>query len=805
MKQIKEKKYRSLSEKELYRKCDLSFLQFRTTEEVSPLTQFVGQPRAISALEFGLSIRDEFFHIYAAGPPGTGKFALIMNILEGLAKKKPTPPDWVYVHNFEDPSRPRALDLPPGKGREFADDMKNLVENLKREIVRTFESELYSKKREELIKDYEKKKETLIQEFSKKAKEYGFLLKTAPAGFIIIPAIDGKPLSPQEYEMLKPELKEEFERKKEEIERELQHVLKEAKKIDRKIQEELKKLDKDFTKAATSHFFEELKEKYRQNKKLLEYLEEVEEDVLQNFDIFRRKETLPIPQKDPFTKYRVNVLVDNSGKKGAPIVHEPFPNYYNILGRIEKEAQMGMLVTDFTLITAGALHRANGGFLVIQVEELFKHPFAYEALKSALKSGKIQIEDIGERFGIVATKSLKPEPIPCKVKVILLGDPIYYHLLYYYDPEFKEIFKVKAQFDTEMERNEGNIRHYASFISYLCRKEGLKHFDRSAVARIVEYGSRLVENKRKLSTQFAEISDVVRESSYWAEKEGSDYVKAQHVDKALKERVFRSNLVEEKIQEMIKEGQILVDTRGERVGVVNGLSIIHLGDFRFGRPVRITVSVGSGKDGVVDVERESGLGGKLHTKALMIWSGYFMEKYAYKFPVSLSAKIAFEQSYEGVEGDSASSAELFALLSELSGIPIKQGIAVTGSVNQKGEIQPVGGINEKIEGFYKVCKIQGLTGEQGVIIPKRNLENLMLDGEVREAVKQGKFKIFAIENVDEGLEILTGVPAGKRRRDGTYEPGTIHGLVEKKLKEFQEALKEVEKAKKSKRKTSKLK
>ncbi|HDN79541.1 MAG TPA: Lon protease family protein, partial [Chloroflexi bacterium] len=491
-------------------------------------------------------------------------------------------------------------------------------------------------------------------------------------------------------------------------------------------------------------------------------------------------------------KYDVNVLVDNSHLTGAPVVIELNPTYVNLMGRIEKEAMFGTLITDFTLIKAGALHRANGGYLVIQVEDLLRNPYSWQGLKLALANGKIIIEEIGERLGFITTKTLQPEPIPLDVKVVLIGSPVLYHYLYNLDEEFKELFKVKADFDTRMDRNEENIKAYCAFICGICQKENLLPFENSGMAKIVEYGSRLAGDQDKLSTRFADIADIIREAHFWASREGATSVKAEHVQKALAEKVYRSNLVQERVREMIEKGTILIDTEGEVVGQVNGLSVVSLGDFTFGKPTRITATIGVGKEGIVDIERETKLGGPIHTKGVLILTGYLIQKYAQDKPLTLAARLVFEQSYEGVEGDSASAAEVFALLSALSGLPIKQGIAVTGSLDQKGRIQAIGGVNEKIEGFFEICKAKGLNGEQGVIIPRSNLRHLMLKEEVVEAVKEGKFHIYAIETVDEGIEILTGVKAGKRLEDGAFEKDSVNYLVDKRLRELSKEYREAE-------------
>jgi lon-related putative ATP-dependent protease len=542
----------------------------------------------------------------------------------------------------------------------------------------------------------------------------------------------------------------------------------------------------------------DLTDKYKDVPDVAAYLKDVQNDILDNLPQFVKgpeeppQTPFPIPwmKADPFRKYDVNVVVDNSEVKGAPVVMESNPTYLNLFGRIENEAQFGALVTDFSMIRGGSLHRANGGYLILPVEELLRNPFSYDSLKRGLKNEHIVIEGAEERLGFIATKSLKPEPIPLSVKVILIGDPYLYQQLYILDMEFNQLFKVKADFDTTMDRTEENTKQYAAFVCMLCQKESLKHLDGSGLAKLVEHSSRLAEDQQKLSTRFAEVADIIREANFYATQENSDSVTGAHVKKAIEEKIYRSKLIQEKIQEMIKRGVLLIDTDAENVGQVNGLSVIGLGDFAFGSPSRVTASVGLGREGVVDIEREAKMGGPIHTKGVLILSGYLNEKYAQDKPLSLSARLVFEQNYEGVEGDSASSTELYSILSALSEIPIKQNIAVTGSVNQKGEVQAIGGVNEKIEGFFEVCKAEGFTGRQGVMIPESNVQNLMLKEEIVEAVRKGKFHIYSVKTIDEGIEVLTGVKAGERLKDGAFAKETVNYRVDKRLREMAEKLRE---------------
>jgi lon-related putative ATP-dependent protease len=568
--------------------------------------------------------------------------------------------------------------------------------------------------------------------------------------------------------------------------------------LDGKANEELQKLNHDVALYAIGHLVADLKEKYKEFPQVVNYIEDVQNDLLENLTQFvkEKPEVPPTPspfpwvKELPFRKYEVNVIADNSGLKGAPVIVEHSPTYQNLFGRIEKEAQFGMLITDFTMIHRGSIHKANGGYLVLRAEALIQTPLSWENLKMALTSGQAAVEEPGERFGFITTKGLKPEPIPLNLKVILIGNPLLYLMLYTYDMDFKELFKVKADFDTTMNRTKENMHNYATFICAFCRKENLKHLDASAVSKIIEYSSRLAEDQEKLSTRFAEIGDIIREASFYATQEGAQYVNASHVKKAIEEKLYRSNLIQDKIKEMIEKNILLIDTEGKTVGQVNGLSVMGLGDFAFGSPSRVTASIGMGREGIIDIERKAKLGGPIHTKGVLILSGYLTEKYAQDKPLSLSARLVFEQSYEEIEGDSASSTELYSILSALSGLPIKQSIAVTGSVNQKGEVQAIGGVNEKIEGFYEVCKVKGLSGHQGVIIPESNVQNLMLKEEIVDSCKAGKFSVYPVKTIEEGIEILTEVRAGTRLPDGTFEEGTVNYMVDKRLREIAEKLRE---------------
>lgn len=787
-----------LSAEKLRLKCDPSFMNCETTEELLPLREIVGQKRAVRSLKFGLGIRNHGFNIYVAGWAGTGRTTAVKNFVDETARIEPAPSDWCYVNNFSNQYEPQAIQLPAGKGKDFQSDVRNLIENIRAAIPTTFESEDYTRKREVTLKGLENQRKELIDKLNAKAQEEGFVIQTTPIGLLLIPVVKGKPVSEQELISFPQKMRDEIREKRERLEDQLRNTMRQFFDMERKIHEELKKLNRDVALYAIGHLVDDLIEKYKDIQEVTTYLRVVQNDILDNLTQFiksdepQSKIQFPLPwmREAPFKKYEVNLFVDNSDLKGAPVIMEVNPTYQNLVGRTEKEAQFGALVTDFTMIRGGALHKANGGYLILRVEEVLRNPFSYEALKRALRDKRIIMEEPEERYGFLSIKSLKPQPIPLKIKVIIIGDPYVYQLLFTMDKEFKELFKVKAEFDTTMTRTDENVRAYAAFVCMLCQKEELKHLDRSALAKIVEYSSRLAADQLKLSTRFAEVADIIREANFYASQEKSEKISGVHIKQAAEEKIYRSKLIQEKIQEMIQREILLIDTDTENVGQVNGLSVMGLGDFAFGNPSRVTASLGLGREGVIDIEREAKMGGPIHTKGVLILSGYLNEKYAVNKPLSLSARLVFEQSYEGVEGDSASSTELYAILSALSGLPIKQCFAVTGSVNQKGEVQAIGGVNEKIEGFFEVCKVKGLTGKQGAIIPKSNVQNLMLKEEIVEAVEQGKFHLYSVKTIDEGIEILTGVKAGVRTKDGTFEAGTVNYKVDKRLSEMAEKLRE---------------
>jgi lon-related putative ATP-dependent protease len=737
------------------------------------------------------------FNLYLAGETGTGRSSTIKNLLKKRSALEPPPQDWCYVNNFRTPDNPVSLALPAGKGSELAEEMKELLEGVKINIPKALESKEYETNKVAIIEEYQEKNGVLFGRLEGEAGEKGFDLQRTVSGLVMVPQKEGRNYTQEEYEALSKEERDKLDEVGKDLTEKLNDVLRQVRENEKATKDSLAQLDRELGLSAVGHHMEPLKEKFGAFPKVLSYLETVQEDILLNLEDFKTQQPAPLiagfrlPRQEPsFERYDINIFVDNKGIEGAPVVFEANPTYNNLFGRIEHVMQMGgAATTNFTLIKPGALHRANGGYLIVDAREVLINPFAWDALKRCIRNVEIRIEDVLEQYRFMTVVSLKPEPVPLQAKIIMIGSPWIYYLLYYLEPDYRKFFKVKADFDSRVARTPEIMRDYALFVSSHCKNERLLPFDRSGVAGLLEYSARLVEDQEKLSSQFMEISDLIREADYWAQKDNSPLVTRDFVRRAVDEKVYRSNRIEERMQEMFDEGTILVDAAGSEVGQINGLSVMTLGDYTFGRPSRVTARVYLGRAGMVNIEREVKLSGPIHDKGVLILTGYLGGKFAHDRPLSFSASICFEQSYEGVEGDSASSTELYALLSALSGVPLQQGIAVTGSVNQLGKVQPIGGVNYKIEGFYAVCKAKGLNGEQGVIIPKTNERHLMLKDEVVTAVKEGKFHIWSVETVDQGIEILTGVPAGVRLPDGTYPEGTINSLVDKRLREMLEQMK----------------
>lgn len=782
---------------QLRKTCGYQNFGFKSTAEITPLEDIIGQERAVRAIDFGLKVDLPGYNIYLSGLTGTGKTSYAKSVLRKVAAGQPTPDDWCYVHNFSQPDIPLALRFPPGMGSGFCQDMKELLEDLQSEIPKVFDGEEYESRRNRIIEEHQEKTNQLFSQLEKEVQEAGFILRRTGSGLTTVPTFEGQPLREEDFKALESKIQEEIERRNRQVQTKVTETIRQGRMIEKEAREKIKNLEREMGLFAVGHLIERLKKKYADLDRVVEYLGRVQEDVIDNLDSFKsagEEKPAPFPwmpdikDDSAFVKYKVNLFVDNSRLEGAPVIFETNPTYYNLIGKVEYKSHMGGMFTDFTLIKPGAFHLANGGYLVLQVKDVLLNFGSWDALKRTLRNREVRIENLGEQFRLFATAGLKPEAIPLSVKVVLIGNPLLYYLLYHHDEDFRKLFKVKADFEMDMSRSPDHIEKYATFISTICHRENLRHFEPSGVARVVEYSSRLAGDQEKLSTRFNEVVEVIYEASAWAELDGDSLVTAEHVEKAIAEKINRSNKPEERLQEMIKRGKLLVDTEGEVVGQVNGLSVLDIGEYSFGRPSRITARTYMGEKGLVNIEREIELSGAIHDKGVLILAGFLGGKYAQDKPLSVSASITFEQVYEEVDGDSASSAELYALLSSLSELPIDQGIAVTGSVNQNGKIQPVGGVNQKIEGFFKTCKERGLNGRQGVIIPRQNVVNLMLPAEIVKAVEEGRFHLWAVETVDQGIEILTGHPAGEVRDDGTYPEDSVHGRVSRRLKELAQGL-----------------
>ncbi|MBI4310529.1 MAG: AAA family ATPase [Chloroflexi bacterium] len=778
--------------------CDPDSLGFETTQELAPLEGTVGQERAISALDFGLNVDAPGYNIFVMGYPGTGRTTTLIGFLRRVAGERPTPDDWCYVHNFHDPLQPVAVRVPPGMGRQIVHDMSELVRDCLREIPGAFESEEYRAQVEDAMRGIQSQREAITQGIEEEAQRQGFVVQPSSAGIVTTPVINGQPISREMYNILPDDTKAVLRSKSEALQEYINRRLVELRRVEREAYRVRAQVDKDLVRSVTGPAFMDLKEKYKEVPALLSYLDDVREDIADHVDEFRvheeqrqqQQEQLQgeaaimrdIVEAERFSRYKVNVLVDNSRTKGAPVIFEWSPSYYNLFGRVEYRSRFGTAATDLTMVRPGALHVASGGYLAIQAKDILINPLAWETLKRVLRSGEVRIENFAEQFSSIPTATLRPQPIPVNTKIILMGTPYLFSLLQRADEDFGKFFKVKADFDLSMEKTPDNARFYAAFVCNRCRDLNVRPFHKSGVAKLVEYASRVVEDQTRLTTRFIDIADLITEADYWARHDGdSKAVMGAHVAKAIKEKIFRSNLPEERIQRLIDEGTILIDAEGAVAGQVNGLSVYMLGDYSFGRPVRITARTSLGRGQVANIDREAQMTGRIHNKGFFILTSYLMGKFGQDRPLNVRVSIGFEQTYDEVEGDSASAAELYALLSSLAGIPIKQSIAVTGSVNQFGQVQAIGGATHKIEGFFDVCKGKGLTGRQGVVIPRSNVKNLVLREDVVEAVKSGMFNVWAVDSIEQGMEVLTGVPMGQPDDKGAYPEGAIGYAVVKAL------------------------
>lgn len=789
----------SLPPDKLYRVFDPSLLPFETTAELADGLEIIGQQRAVDAIRFGIGINRHGYNLFALGPNGVGRRTTVNRFLTQRAAAEPTPDDWVYVYNFERPHKPHAHRLPPGRAIVFRDDMKKLAGELLSVLPATFADEEYQLQKRALEEELRGLQTEALDKLREDAQSRSIALIQTPGGFAFAPLKEGgEVISPDEFMRLDQESQKKIESEVGELQEALQRIMEQLPNLHREMQKRLKALNERVVEFAVAPLLEELRQKYGDLESISQYLLAVQKDIVQNYEAFVQEEEsdgrqligaimgiASAERKSATTRYEVNVVIDNSGADGAPVIFLDQPRYQDLIGRVEHVAQMGALVTDFTLIKPGALHEANGGYLVIDAVKLLAEPFAWDGLKRALRKSEITIESLGQVYSMISTVSLEPEPIPLDVKVVLIGERMLYYLLSSHDPEFNELFKVSADFEDDIVRGPESAMAYARVIAEVSQNEKLLPFDRQAVARIVEHGSRLAGDAGKLSTHMQSVTDILREADYWAGEAGRDLVTRDDVQKALDAQEYRSRRVPERIQESILRGHILIDTDGLVVGQINGLSVYDMGSHSFGRPTRITARVRMGNGEVTDIEREVNMGGPIHSKGVLILSGFLGERYATEQPLSLMATLVFEQSYGDIDGDSASSAELYALLSALSGAPIDQSLAVTGSINQRGQIQSIGGVNEKIEGFFDLCRARGLTGKQGVIIPTANLENLVLRQDVVDAAREGRFHVYPVSSVDEGIALLTGIPAGELT-DGAYPPDSINGRVVSRLARFAE-------------------
>ncbi len=774
---------------QLRRICTKDHFSFETTADIVSKGAIIGQPRGARAIEFGIGIRSHGYNIFVLGETGTGRTTAIKKFLEEKTAEQPTPAGWLYVHNFSVPHCPRVIKFAPGEGVAFKRQMEDLLYYLRQDLPKAFDTDQYREEVEKLREEVNEERDQIMQAVQHEAAANGFTLLRTASGLSLAPVADGQVMSPELIQQMSEEERQKLEKTGANLGEKLEKAFVSLRQIEITLTEKLYELNQKVAKVALAHHFDKLRRQYQQYDDVQLYLDEMQQDVLEHLaDFVPAEEQKEAPD---LRRYEVNVFVDNSETSGAPVIVEPNPTYANLIGRIEYELKFGAMVTHFSNIKAGSLHRANGGYLVLNARDLLRNQYAWEALKRAIKQEEIVIQSpTAINAGNQAlAKSLDPEPIPLDVKVILMGSPRLYYMMYHMDVEFSELFKVKADFGSTMPRDREHEDEYARFIATRCHEESLLHFDRSAVAKVIELGSRLCSHQDKLSARFGIIADVVREASFWAKQKEKEVVTGEEVRKAIDERQYRANEAEENNLELMEEGAVMVSTEGHVVGQVNGLSVLDLGDYSFGQPSRITAQTYMGEAGVIQIEREVNMAGPIHNKGLLTLIGYLGGKYAQEQPLSLSASVAFEQNYGGVDGDSAASTELYALLSSLSGKAIDQGIAVTGSVNQNGEIQPIGGASEKIEGFFKVCHSRGLTGKQGALIPIGNVKHLMLNEEVINAVDAGKFHVWAVSAIDEGIELLTGVQAGVRDDAGNYAVDTIHALVQERLRQLAEELK----------------
>ena len=783
-----------LSYRDLKVTCNTNMFNFETTEELEPLYGGIGQERGIKALEFGINVDVQGYNLYIEGPIGVGRTIYTKNYLDKVAQKKRVPHDWCYIYNFDDPNEPIAVDLPAGQGKEFKESMDGFIKEIKKDIRKTFNADDFEKEKALIKQEFEEKRSVLMDKLSKDCLKYNFQVKSAQNGIYMMPIVDGEAIEEEEFNKLDDKIKEEYEEKSMIVQEEIMKVITQIKQIERQSDKKIEEWQANVALLTVNVHINFIKSKYKRNKTINKFLSDVKADVLKNIPRFLEDDTqTPSNPNQPSTKapdpclnYRVNLFIDNSNREGAPVIMDTNYSYQNVFGKLEYENYFGSLKTDHTMLKAGLLQEANGGYIIFQAKDLLANPICYEALKKALRVKEISIENTVDQRSSMVMVSLKPQPIPLDVKVILIGDSQIYQALLAMDADFRKLFRIKVEFEDDAPLTADNANKLSRIVHGYCAKEELPHLDKNAMARIVEYASRLAGNNTKLSTKFNDITQVVGEAATWAKLDKAKIVTEDYIIKALNESIERVKKYDSKYLEMIKDNSLLISTSGSKVGELNGLTVMSIGDYMFGKPAKITVNTYTGKSGIVNIEREVEMSGSSHSKGVLILTGYLGEMFAQTIPLCLTASICFEQLYNGVDGDSASSTELYGLLSSLSEIPINQAIAVTGSVNQKGEIQPIGGVNEKIEGFFQICKMRGLDGSHGVMIPVQNIKNLQLSDEIVAAVKDNQFHIYAISNIEEGIEVLTGVPAGKKNSLGKFPAGTVNFLVAEKLKKYAE-------------------
>ncbi len=785
-------KKNELSYKELKTYCDTDIFKFDTTEELTSIETGIGQDRGIKAFEFGINVDAKGYNLYIEGPSGVGKTMYARKYLEKISKKKKVPHDWCYIYNFDNPNEPIAVSLPAGQGKEFKDSMEQFIKDIRADIKSTFNNDEFEKEKTLIKQEFEEKRSNLLEKLNQESIKYGFEVKAAQNGIYMMPVLNGKALQEEEFDKLDEAVKQEFESKSSIVQEQILEAITQIKSIERESDKKIQEWQSNVALLTVNVHINYIKSKFKRNKKINTFLNNIKNDILKNISTFTAEDAPREPQTQgpkieppkPWLNYRVNLFIDNSKLEGAPVIMDTNYSYHNLFGKLEYENYYGSLKTDYTMLQPGLLHHANGGYIILQAKDLLANSICYEALKKALRVKELNIENTADNRSSMVMISLKPEPIPLDLKVILIGNANIYHTLLSMDSDFRKLFKIKVEFEDDAPRNEENMLKIARFIHGYCEQEELPHLDKGAVAKIVEYASKLADDKEKISTKFDDLSQVVAESCTWAQMAKSKVVTAEFVDKALSERIERIKKYDSRYLEMIKDNTMLINTEGYEVGVINGLTVMTIGDYTFGKPSKITANTFTGKSGIINIEKEVELSGSSHSKGVLILSGYLGQTFAQDIPLSLTASICFEQLYNGVDGDSASSTELYALLSSLSDIPINQSIAVTGSVNQKGEIQPIGGVNEKIEGFYQICKMRGFNGKHGVIIPIQNLKNLSLSDEIVKSVKNKEFHIYAVSSIEEGIEILTDVPAGRRDAKGNFPAGTVNYLAYEKLKKF---------------------